>query len=243
LAHRTRKKLTKKEIKRDPVREKLEAGLLYIQGHYREFIGGIFAIIVFLFVMQYIAGKRNTSNDESMAGFITSSQVFSQAQAAAEANQAEQAFQAMGAAYTMAMQTWNNNPQNEWARKAAILAAKIDIIRGEFDTALTTLTAVLAANPEESIKIPALLHMGILLENRGSEQDLVNALSSYQEILDNADDGSIAEAQALQGLSRVYYAQGNYGESGNYLSQALAMSEDTTAFEAYQITRLSALTN
>jgi len=239
LAHRTRKKLTKKEIKRDPVAEKLETGVLFIQKHYRELIGGVVAVVVILLIMQYIVSMKNTANDESMAGFITASQMYSQAQSAAGANQAQQAFQAMDAAYGLAAQTWNSNPQNDWARKAAVLASKIDIIRGNYDSAISMLSAVLAANPDDTIRIPALLHMGIVLENRGSEQDLVNAKSSYQELLDRATDGSTVESEALYGLSRVCYAQGSLEESASYLSQALAMSEDTTAFEAYQIARLS----
>ena len=238
MAHRTRKKLTKKEIERDPVGEKLEIAVLFLQTHYKEVIGGLAAILIIVLVLQYMGGRKTSASEESMAGFITSSQIYDQAMTAAASNQAQQAFQALDAAYGMSMQTWNNNPQNDWARKAAVLAAKIDIIRGNYDTALNTLSSVLATNPDISIKVPALLHMGLVLENRGSEQDLVTAASSYQELLDILEDNPAVEAEALFGLSRTYFAQRNYTESEDALNRALEFSADTTAFEAFQIARL-----
>lgn len=241
MAHKTRKKLTKKEIKRDPVGEKLETGLIFIQTHQKEVIGGLVGILIILLVGQYIIAKRSTAAEESMAGFITASQIFEQASGAASMNQMEQAFQGMDAAYSMAMQTWNNNPQNEWARKSAVLAAKIDIIRGNYDTAISTLSTLLAANPDKSIRIPALLHMGIVLENRGSEQDLANAVSSYLDILEIADEDKIVRAEALYGLSRVSFEMGQNQESLDYLQQAMAMNNDTTVYENYRIKQLSGL--
>lgn len=242
MAHKTRKKLTKKEIKRDPVGEKLEAGLIFIQSHQKEVIGGLIGIILILLVGQYLMSKRSSAGEEAMAGFLTAGQIYSQAASAASMNQLEQAFQGMDAAYTMAMQTWNSNPQNEWARRSAILASEIDIIRGNYDTALATLSAVLAADPSESIKIPALLHMGIVLENRGSEQDLTNAASSYEELLEISDEDMMVRAEALYGLSRVSFARGENTQSLDYLEQAMAMGSDTTTFENYRIMQLTEMT-
>ena len=241
MAHRTRQKLTKKEIERDPIGEKLEFAALFLQSHYKEVFGGLAALLIIVLVIQYVGGKRNSATEESMAGFITASQIFDQAMNAAASNQAEQAFQALDAAYSLSMQTWNNNPQSDWARKSAVLAAKIDVIRGSHDTAISTLSAVLATNPDKAIMVPALLHMGIVLENRGSEQDLANAASSYLALIEITEDNEAVEAEALLGLSRVYFAQGNYSESENTLTSALEMSADTTQFEAFQITRLAAL--
>jgi tetratricopeptide (TPR) repeat protein len=239
VAHRTRKKLTKKEIERDPIGEKLEIGVLFIQKHYREAIGGIAALLVIILVLQYLGAKKSSASDEAMAGFITASQFYSQAMSSAVASQPQQAFQALDAAYSLSMQTWNNNPQNVWARNSAVLGAKIDIVRGNYDAAISTLSTVLAANPNKTIKIPALLHIGIVLENRGSEQDLTNAVSSYQELLSITENDNQIRAEALSGLSRVYFAQQKYTESEEALSRALSFSADTTAFEAYQIARLA----
>jgi len=238
VAHRTRKKLTKKEIERDPVGEKLEVAVLFIQTHFKEVIGGLAAVIIIVLVLQYMVGKKTSASEESMAGFITSSQIYDQAMTAAASNQAQQAFQALDAAYGMSMQTWSDNPQNDWARKSAVLAAKIDIIRGNYDAAISTLSSVLATNPDISIKVPALLHMGVVLENRGSEQDLANAISSYQELLEIVENNPAVEAEALFGLSRIYFAQQNFSESDDALRRALEFSADTTAFEAFQIARL-----
>ncbi len=235
MAHKTRKKLTKKEIKKDPVHDKLEAGLFFIQTHQKEVFGGLIAVLLILLVGQYFMSRRAAASDEAMAGFITASQVYSQSMSAAAANQTEQAYQGIEAAYGMAMQTWNANPQNTWARKSAILGAKIDIIRGNYETAISTLSAVLAANPSNDVRIPALLHMGIVLENRGSEQDLANAGSSYMEILDIAGEDRLVRAEALHGLSRISYGQRRYEESREYLEQALALSSDTTVFESYRL--------
>lgn len=243
MAHRTRKKLTKKEIERDPIGEKLEIFVLFLQKRYKEVIGGFLALLVIILVMQYVISQKNTASNDAMAGFITASQTYSQAMSAAAGSQAEAAFQALDASYNLAMQTYNNNPQNEWARKSAILAAKIDIVRGNYDGAISTLGNILATNPDNSIKIPALLHMGIVLENRGSEQDLTNAIASYEELLTLVEDNAPVKAEALQGLSRSYFEQGRYAESEEALNATLALSADTTAFEAYQIARLAELNN
>ncbi len=243
MAHNTRKKLTKKEIKRDPVGEKLEAGLLFMQRYRKEIIGALIAILIIIFVSQYFIGRKKAATQESMAGFITASQLFDQAMNAAAMNQLEQSVQGMEAAYGMAMQTWNANSQNQWARNAAILGAKIDIIRGNYDAAISTLQAVLAANPDKTITIPALLHMGIVLENRGSEQDMVNSEATYQELIELTEEGSQVEAEALRGLSRIAFKKEQYEQSEEYLRQALAISADTTAFENYRIAQLAELTN
>ena len=242
MAHRTRKKLTKKEIERDPIGEKLEAGVIFVQTHFKEVIAGVAVLLVLVLVLQYLSAKRSAASDEAMAGFITASQIYTQALSSAAGSQAEQAFQALDAAYSLSMQTWNGNPQNDWARKSAVLAAKIDIVRGNYDAAITTLSTVLAANPDKSIKIPALLHMGIVLENRGSEQDLANAVSAYQELLTISDENAQVNAEALFGLSRTFYAQQKYAESQEALNNALSLAQDTTAFEAFQIRRLAAVT-
>lgn len=239
MAHKTRKKLTKKEIKRDPVGEALESGAIFIQTHQKEIVGGLIAIVLIILVGQYMISKRNSAAEEAMAGFITSSQLFSQSLNAASMNQMEQAFQGMDAAYGMSMQTWNSNPQNQWARKAAILGAKIDIIRGNYDPAIATLQSVLAANPDETIQSPALLHMGIVLENRGSEQDLTNAEASYLQVLEIASEESALRAEALLGLSRISFQREQFQQSSDYLSQALEMNNDTTAFESYRIAQLA----
>ncbi len=239
MAHKTRKKLTKKEIKKDPVHDKLEAGLFFIQTHQKEVVGGLIALLLILLVGQYFMGRRSKASEEAMAGYITASQVYTQSMGAAAAEQTEQAYQGIEAAYGMAMQTWNANPQNSWARKSAILAAKIDIIRGNYDTAISTLSSVLSANPENDVRIPALLHMGIVLENRGSEQDLANAVSSYTEILSIAGEDRLVRAEALHGLSRISQIHQQYDQSEDYLEQALAISSDTTVFEAYRLEMLA----
>jgi len=242
VAHRTRKKLTKKEIEKDPIGEKLEAGVIFVQTHFKEVITGVAILLVLVLVLQYLGAKRSTASNDAMAGFITASQFYAQATSSAAASQAEQAFQALDAAYTISMETWSSNPQNNWARKSAVLAAKIDIVRGNYDAAITTLSTVLAADPDNSIKIPALLHMGIVLENRGSEQDLANAVSSYQELLNISGENSQVNAEAHFGLSRSFYAQQKYTESQEALNSALALAQDTTAFEMYQLTRLAEAT-
>jgi tetratricopeptide (TPR) repeat protein len=83
--------------------------------------------------------------------------------------------------------------------------------------------------------------MGIVLENRGSEQDLANAVSAYQELLSITEENAQVNAEALFGLSRTYYAQHKYTESQESLNSALALAADTTAFEAFQIERLAAV--
>lgn len=239
MAHKTRKKLTKKEIKSDPIHDKLEAALIFVRDHQKEVLGALLGIVLIILVVQYLVARRNSAAEEAMAGFVTASQIYSQATGAASMNQLEQAFQGMDAAYSLAMQTWNENPQNTWARKAAVLAAEIDIIRGNYDAAITTLSDVLATDPDDSVKLPALLHMGIVLENRGSEQDLINAEGAYREILELTDEGSMIRTEAIYGLSRISYARGNDQESLELLEQALAMESDTTAFQGYMLKQLS----
>ncbi len=81
--------------------------------------------------------------------------------------------------------------------------------------------------------------MGIVLENRGSEQDLANAVSSYTEILSIAGEDRLVRAEALHGLSRISQIHQQYDQSEDYLEQALAISSDTTVFEAYRLEMLA----
>lgn len=244
MAHRTRKKLTKKEIKKDPVAEKLEFFLVFLQTRTKEVLFGLGVVLVIILVAQNLISRGRTASRESMAGFITASQIFSESLGAAASNQFQQAAQGMEASYMMAMQVWSSNPRNEWAQRAGVLAAKVDIIRGNYDRAISTLTDVLVTNPGRATRVSLLLHMGIVLENRGTEQDLVNAAASYSEIIQLTEGHlfrSAVRAEAMYGLSRVQYSQRNFAQSLENLQGALALNPDTTAFEEYRLRELSEL--
>ncbi len=242
VANRTRKRLSKTELKKDPVYDGLEKGLVFVKARYKELLGGLLVLILAIVVINVLVSASKKAEESAMAGFITASGIYDQAMRAAASGDARTTIQALDACNAMAMETWNQHPQRSWGRRCAVLASKVMILQGNNDQAITILGELLAAGPAKDVEMSAQIHMATALENRGSRQDLENAAAGYRRVLelagDNPDFTPVA-AEAMMGLSRVSWAMGDAGGAEEWLGRSLELNPDTTAFIGYSLARLN----
>ena len=99
MANRTRKRLTKTELKRDPIAENLMKGVDFVQNHMKEVIGGAIIIIIAIIVIQMAVNTSRISSNDAMANFITSEILFAQSEQYSAANQPEAAMQSLQVKY------------------------------------------------------------------------------------------------------------------------------------------------
>lgn len=242
MANRTRKRLSKSELKKDPVYENLENALVFVKARYKELLGGLLVIILGIVAVNALTSASKRAEDSAMAGFITASGLYDQAMRAAASGDMQTTVQALEACNAMATETWNQHPQRNWGRRCAIMASKVMILQGNNDQAMTVLGELLATRPAKDVEISAQIHMATALENRGSAQDLENAATAYQRVLELAEedpDFTLMAAEAMKGLSRVSWARGDTQAAGEWLRQSLELNPDTTAYVGYQLARLN----
>ena len=242
MANRTRKRLSKTELKKDPVYDKLESALVFVKARYRELLGGLLVLILAVIAVNALSTNAKRSEESAMAGFITASGLYDQALRFAAGGDMQSTIQALDACNAIATETWNQHPQRSWGRRCAVISAKVMILQGQNDQAMALLGELLATRPARDVELAALIHMAIALENRGSQQDLENAVASYERILElTGEDSSmtLVTAEAMKGLSRVAYAQGDFEGAGEWLSASLELNPDTTQFVGYQLARLN----
>jgi len=98
--------------------------------------------------------------------------------------------------------------------------------------------SLLSSRPDAMTKASALLHLGVALENRGGEQDLLNARNSYSTVAGDSVKYPIMAAEALAGLSRISMADGDVETARNLLVRSIEMRGDTTEFDEYQLARM-----
>lgn len=238
MAHRTRKRLTKTELKRDPVAENLTKAWSFLRSHIKETAIGCAVILVLIIVIQGLVASATKQNAESMAQYILAETMFEQAEQLAVAGRAEEAASALNQAYSLASDVFERNQNRDWGRRAAILAAKAGIMLGREDEVIGTLQTLLGARPEKMIELSARLHLGVALENRGSLEDLAIARTNFTDILADSSDYPLMAAEALAGLSRLSYAGGDLEAARSWLDQSLVMKQDTTDFDEFQLARL-----
>ncbi len=242
MANRTRKRLSKTELKKDPVYDNLESALVFIKARYKELLGGLLLLIIAVVAMNAVSTASKRSEESAMAGFITASGLYDQAMRFAAGGDMQATVQALDACNAIATETWNQHPQRSWGRRCAVLSAKVMILQGYTDQAMSLLGDLLATRPARDVEIAALVHMATALENRGSPQDLVNAADSYRRIIDitsGADDFTLVTAEAMKGLSRVSWEQGDREAAGEWLHASLELNPDTTEYVGYQLARLN----
>jgi tetratricopeptide (TPR) repeat protein len=238
LANKTRRRLTKTELKKDPIAENLMKGMDFLQSHLKELIGLGIIIVVGIIVVQMVVGSSRKAENEAMAGYITADILFAQAEQYSAANQPETSVQALQACYTLATEVYSQNSNRSWGRRAAILSAKAGIILGLDEQVITTLQDLLSTGPDPEIANGARIHLAIALENRGGIEDLRNAALHLQEVVDQAPAESMIAAEAMAGLARIAYRREEYEEAADWLARSLAITGDTTDFASYQLARL-----
>jgi len=243
MAHRTRKKLTKSELKKDPVNEALMNGLYFLQEHIKQFIIGGLVLIVAVLVVQSLSGNAERQANESLAQFYLAGQMYSMGMENLRYGDIETSIGQLQGAQQIARNNYRTYPGRESGKRSAILAAKIGIMFGMNSEVISDLQGFIAADPGADLEISANLHLAIALENRGGANDLTNTQELYSSILETAPENSQLALESYSGLARVLYMLEDYEASRANLDAALVISVDTTDFASYQIARLDMVMN
>jgi tetratricopeptide (TPR) repeat protein len=243
MAHKTRKKLTKTELKKDPVNEALLGSLGYLQEHMKQFIIGGIALIVVVLVIQSLTGNAERQANEALANYYLAGQLYSMGMGSLQYGDIETAIGQLQTAQQVARNNYQTYPGRESAKRSLILAAKIEILFGMYNDVITDLQDFIASNPGRELENSARLHLAIALEDRGGINDFEEALNLYTTLVENTTQNSQLAWEAFSGLSRVEYSLGNYEESKANLEAALVISQDTTQFVSYQLARLEVAMN
>jgi len=239
MAHRTRKKLTKTELKKDPVNDGLMKGMIYLQDHIKQFLIGGIAIVVLVLVFQSLSGNAERQADECLAQYTLAGQLYRMGLENLLYNDVETAIGQLQTAQQIAQNNYRSYPGKEAGKRSALLSAKISIMFGMNSEVITELQDLIASDPGIELENSASLHLAIALENRGGENDLVNALELYDAIIENTSSDSQLAWESYSGKARILYIHEDYVASRENLEIALEISgTDTTDFEAYQIALL-----
>ncbi len=238
MAHRTRKKLTKTELKRDPVGENLMKGWFFVRGHLKEVAVGCAVLLLLIVVGQSIVNTRRQQNADAMAQYLLAEMIFEQSEQLAVAGRNQDATGALTQVYALASDVYSRNQNRSWGRRAAILAAKAGILLGREDEVIETMQQLLAARPERLTRLAANLHLAVALENRGGIEDLNNARIHYAAILPDSARYPVIASEAMTGLSRLAFAEGDLAAARGWLEGSLEMKRDTTGYESYLLARL-----
>ncbi len=238
MAHRTRKRLTKTELKRDPVAERLSTAWEFLRTHVKEVAIGCVVFLVALLVVQSVISSGRKQNADSMARYILAETLFEQAEQLAVSGRPEEAASALNQAYLLANEVYDRNQNREWGRRAAILAAKAGIMLGREGDVIETMQSLLGARPDRMTAQSARLHLGIALENRGGDQDRTIAWENYSEVAADSADYPLMAAEALAGLSRLSMSVGDLEAARTSLDRSMELRRDTTEFDEYQLARI-----
>ncbi|MCD4701765.1 MAG: hypothetical protein K8S24_07920 [Candidatus Aegiribacteria sp.] len=243
MAHKTRKKFTKSELKKDPVNEALMKALVLLQDHTRQFIIGGIALIVAVLVIQSLSSDADRQANECLAQYYLAGQMYNMGMENLRYGDIETAVEQLQSAQQTANNNYRTYPGKESGKRSIILAAKIGIMFGMNDDVIAELQNFLAADPGRDLENSASLHLAIALENRGGANDLTNAQDLYQNILESTPENSQLALESYSGLSRILYTLEDYEASSANLEAALEISQDTTSFVSYQIARLELAMN
>jgi hypothetical protein len=238
MAHRTRRRLTKTELKRDPVAENLSMAWEFLRTHVKEVAIGCVVVLVALLVVQGLISSGRKQNADSMARYILAETLFEQAEQLAVSGRPDEAASALNQAYLLASEVYDRNQNREWGRRAAILAAKAGIMLGREGDVIETMQTLLGSRPDRLTAQSARLHLGIALENRGSEQDKTIAWDNYSEVAADSADYPLMAAEALAGLSRLSMSVGDLEAARSSLDRSMELRRDTTEFDEYQLARM-----
>ncbi|MCK5065463.1 MAG: hypothetical protein KAQ97_09280 [Candidatus Fermentibacteraceae bacterium] len=243
MAHRTRKRLTKTELKKDPINDGIVNSIAYLQEHIKQFIIGTIILVVLVLVVQSVLHNADRQADEAFAQYYLAGQLYDMGMNSFRYGQFEFAINQFQTARQIASNNFRAYPGRSSGKRSAILAAKIGIMLGLESEVIPTLQSFIASNPGVEYENSASLHLAIALENRGGESDLVIAQEMFTEILEITPANSQLAWESNYGLSRIFFRQNDYETSRRYLHSALEISQDTTDFMYYQLARLDILEN
>jgi tetratricopeptide (TPR) repeat protein len=244
MAHRTRKKLTKTELKKDPVNEALLKGMSYIQDHVKQLVITGAIIILGVLVIQSFSSNADRQANEARAQYFLATQLYNMGmENLIRYSDVEVAVSQLQTAQQLARNNYRTYPGRMSGKRSVILAAKIGILLRMESEVITELQNFLASDPGGEIETSASLHLAIALENRGGGADYAAAKELYNSILQNAPDNSQIAWEAYSGLSRIDYSLEDYQGALENLQAALEIFPDTTEYVEYQLSRLEMAMN
>jgi len=239
MAHKTRKRLTKTELKKDPINEALMKGMYYLQDHLKQLIAVGVGILVAILVIQSISSNSAQQANRSMAEYYLASQLYTMGVSnIINYGDFDSGVGQLQAAQQMARNVYRNYPGRIAGKRALILSAKVSIMFGMNSEVVSELQEFLASDPEKELKQAARIHLAIALENRGGTTDYEAAREIYNDILASTEEDSHLAFEAYSGLSRIMYQRNELEGSLENLERAMAIATDTTDFMEYQLTRL-----
>ncbi len=238
MAHRTRKRLTKTELKKDPINDGIMNSITYLQDHLKQFIIGAAILVVIVLVVQSVSQNAGRQADDASAQYYLAGQLYDMGMNSFRYGQYEMAIGQLQTARQIASNNFRAFPGRISGKRSAILAAKIGIMLSMESEVIPSLQSFIASDPGDDIENSARLHLAIALENRGGENDLIIAQELYLEILNFSPANSQIAWESNYGLSRISFRSNDYETSREYLHSALEISRDTTEFMYYQLARL-----
>jgi len=238
MAHKTRKRLTKTELKKDPVNDALMGSLAFLQKHIRGIAMSAGVLVILILIIQSFSLSAKNQGNESVANLYLVGQMYEMALGGFQSGQYDMAMGQLQMVRSLALNNYAAYPGRDSGQWSAVLAAKIGIVFGMDEQVITELQDFLATNPDIQHANPARLHLAIALENRGSGADLSTARDLFSEVHGTVDAQSQMAWEAISGLSRIAYTMGDLQSSRDHLETALSLFPDTTEFQAYQLARL-----
>ncbi len=238
MAHRTRKRLSKTELKKDPVNDALMKGMDFVQRNLRAILIGFAVVLLGILVAQSVISNAGRQAAEANARFYLAGQLYNIGLSSLQSGQVETAMGQLSMARNVASSNYQTHPGRMPGKRSAVLAAKIGIILGLESEVIPSLQDFLAADPGRELTRAASLHLAIALENRGGAADMANAEELFSEVLEGSESSPLLRWEALSGLSRIAYAGEDYSSASSWLDSALTVFPDTTAFIRYQMARL-----
>jgi tetratricopeptide (TPR) repeat protein len=238
MAHKTRKRLTKTELKRDPIADLLLKAWEFSQRYLKEIIGAFVLILLVIVVTQVLTERSSEQGAMALARYLTAERMYQQAVQLSVSGMHEQSIQALAGTYRMASRVYSENPGRIWGRRAAILQAKCGILLGRTEEAIDVLNQLMASNPSEFVRTAAQLHLAVALENRGDPEDLLNALDLCREIVRTTNDTTGVAQEAMMAMARIWLQRDEPDSSMRWLNRSLSLKEDTTGFERYMLAEL-----
>jgi len=239
MAHKTRKRLSKTELKRDPVNDFLLKSMTYLKEHLTLIASVLGGLLIVILIVQAFSGSSKRQGDEAAAGLYLAGQLYQLGMSSFQSGMYDQAMGQLQTARNVAQNNYRAYPGRDAGRWSMLLQAKIGIVFGQEDEVVEQLQEFLATRPGDEFEAIGNLYLASALENRGGGADVSLSRELYGELLASEEPGSQIAWEAENGLTRLDLAAGDYASARRHLEAALAVFPDTTEFVQYQFSMLS----
>jgi len=238
MAHKTRRRLTKTELKKDPVNEFLFKTMTFLRDNLKVIASVLGGMVIVTLIVQSLSSSSARQSDESVAGFFLAGQLYELGMSSFQSGQYDTAMSQLQTARSVAQNNYRAYSGRDSGRWSMLLQAKIGIIFGLEDEVIPQLQEFLATRPSVEFADTGRLYLATALSNRGGGADAVTARGLYEEVLASADSSSQLAWEAFNGLARLDFASEDFQAARQHLNAAFAIFPDTTEFMEYQLARL-----